>query len=73
MKAKDILKIIAAVSFGGMLFSGYLTAGELFPSGTVCTTCSSTSLLFGLPVCVYGLAMYTLVFALSVYGFMKGK
>ncbi len=72
MKTRDFLKAIGVLSFAGMLFSGSLAAGELFPSGIVCTTCSSSS-LFGLPVCVYGLAMYTLIFALSVYGYYKGS
>ncbi len=72
MKTKDSLKAIAVLSFAGVLFSGSLAAGELFPSGTVCTTCSSST-LFGLPVCIYGLAMYALIFILSVYAYYKGK
>lgn len=72
MKAKECLKYIAILSFAGVLFAGSLTYGEFFPSGIVCITCSK-SLLFGLPVCLYGLAMYSIIFALSLYGYKKGK
>ncbi len=83
MKTKTVLKIIAAVAFVGILFSGYLTYSEYTsttalgfacPPGSEGTvTCTSNSGLFGLPVCVYGLAMYAIVFALAVAGIRKGR
>ncbi len=72
MKAREFLKYVAGLSFIGVLFAGSLTYGEFFPAGTVCVTCSQ-SLLFGLPVCLYGLAMYTAIFLLSAYGYYRGK
>ncbi len=82
MKTKTVLKMIAAVAFVGILFSGYLTYSEYTSTaalGFTCPpgtngglTCTSSSGLFGLPVCVYGLAMYTIVFALAVAGILRG-
>jgi uncharacterized membrane protein len=79
MKTKTIMKAIAAVSLVGILFSGFLTYNDYTSLGPAiqapasALTCTSNSGLFGLPVCVYGLAMYTVVFALAVYAIKRGK
>ncbi len=67
MKKNDYLKIILLFSFFGMLFSGYLSYGELF--GSSGGTCGITSsLIFGLPSCVYGFLMYVIIGILAFLG-----
>ena len=64
MLAETALKIILIISVAGILFSGYLTYKEL-KCKTSCLT------IFKLPVCVYGLVMYLIVFLISVLGLLK--
>lgn len=63
------LKIILVISIAGMLFSGYLSYGELLQK--VCPI-EGCSYLLGLPVCVYGFVMYLAVFIISLIG-LKSK
>jgi uncharacterized membrane protein len=72
---KTALKIILGISIAGMLFSGYLSYGELVTKvcytkilgmGATCTQ------VFGFPACVYGFLMYLIVFIVAVLG-LKGK
>ena len=71
MEYKTALQAIAILSAAGLLFSGYLSYGELFAnSGGTCTLIAFS--LFGLPSCVYGFLMYALILSLSVYALWKG-
>ena len=65
MTKNRALKIILAVAVAGMLFSGYLSYGELVKN--VCTI-GGCSYALGLPVCVYGFFMYTIVLILGITG-----
>ena len=74
MKQKTALGIIFAIAIAGMLFSGYLSYGEL-----IAKSCYATKLgmgactqVFQLPACIYGFVMYTLVLIISILG-LKGK
>lgn len=69
---KNYLKIIALVSFGGFLFSGYLSYGELFAKECA-LGCAGGASLLDVPVCVYGFFMYLTIFALSVMGLKVKK
>jgi uncharacterized membrane protein len=69
MKKDTSLKAILAVSVAGMAFSGYLSYTELIRSGCIVGGCTY---LLGLPTCVYGFFMYTLVFLISILG-LKSK
>ena len=64
--AKKSLQSILALSVAGILFSGYLSYGELF--GKTCASCGSAGGILGLPACVYGLAMYMIIFCLAFSG-----
>ena len=64
------LKIILGISVAGMLFSGYLSYGELIMQQCPIGGCSA---LFGLPTCFYGFCMHTLVFVVSLLGIKAGK
>jgi len=54
----------------GMLFSGYLSYGEVIQQ--VCPV-GGCGLIFGIPACLYGFVMYTLVFITSLLGIMAKK
>ncbi|MDP2925845.1 MAG: hypothetical protein Q8N99_05730 [Nanoarchaeota archaeon] len=71
MKKQTSLKIIVWISIAGILFSGYLSYFELFVK--VCPLGSGCQNLFGLPVCVYGLIMYLLVFVIAIFGLRSKK
>jgi uncharacterized membrane protein len=64
------LKIILLISIAGMLFSGYLSYGELVRQACPVGGCA---ILFGIPVYVYGFVMYALVFVTSLLGIMAKK
>lgn len=65
------LKIVLALSVAGMLFSGYLSYGELFrqtcPLAGACTSVGS------IPACVYGFVMYAAVFIVCAWGLNSKK
>jgi hypothetical protein len=70
MKKQTSLKTIFVISILGMLFSGYLSWGEL-----VAKSCYATNLglgactsVVGVPACVYGFFMYLIVFVISILG-----
>ena len=70
MKKQTSLLTIFWISIAGMLFSGYLSYGELFAK-----TCYASSLgmgqctnVVGVPACVFGFVMYLAVFIISSLG-----
>ena len=65
MKSKTSLNIISIISLIGILFSGYLTITEM--SAQTCSL-GGCQLILGLPTCAYGLAMYIIVFVISLLG-----
>jgi len=70
MKKSTALKTILIISIAGMLFSGYLSYTELF-RGT-CAIGGGCSNIAGIPTCLYGFAMYLLVFIVAILG-LKAK
>ena len=66
MKSRTALKIIAWISVAGMMFSGYLSYGELFAG--VCELDGGCSTVGSVPACVYGFFMYLIVFIISILG-----
>jgi len=65
MKPKTSLFITMIISLAGLLFSGYLSYGELFKKSCYIGGCSTVA---GVPACVYGFVMYLLVFLVSIAG-----
>ena len=70
MHKQTALKIIFLLAVAGMLFSGYLSYGELFAK-----ECYATQLgmgqctnVFSIPACVYGFVMYLVVFVIAIFG-----
>jgi uncharacterized membrane protein len=70
MKKQTALKTILIISILGMLFSGYLSYGELVAKSCYATQLGlgSCSVVVGIPACVYGFVMYLVVFIISVIG-----
>ncbi len=71
MSKQLTLQIIAVISFIGILFSGVLSYRELFLgscnlSFVSCGT--NTGPVLGVPACIYGFVMYTIVFIFAIWG-----
>jgi len=74
MKKDEYLKIILLFSVFGMLFSGYLSYGELFPSGGGEFVCAALSAkILGVPTCVYGFVMYVIIGVLAYLALASKK
>jgi len=69
MKKELALKIILWISVAGMLFSGFLSYGEIFQK--VCALGSCSTAVVGIPSCVYGFVMYAIVFVIACLGLKK--
>jgi uncharacterized membrane protein len=69
MKKEIALKVIFWISLAGILFSGYLSYSELFLG--VCVLGEGCSFVLGLPSCVYGFAMYLIIFIISLLSLRK--
>ncbi|MEM4271789.1 MAG: hypothetical protein QXD13_01735 [Candidatus Pacearchaeota archaeon] len=70
-KKQTALKVILIIALAGVLFSGYLSYVEM--SAAVCVAGKCGMQIAGLPVCVYGLAMYLAVFVISWMGLRSRK
>lgn len=74
MDKDGYLKVIILFSVFGMLFSGYLSFGELFPGTSTGFGCAVASTkIFGLPTCVYGFLMYLVVGILAYLALQSKK
>ncbi len=74
MDKNGYLKVVLAFSVLGMLFSGYLSWGELFPGAASAFGCAAASAkILGVPTCVYGFIMYLIIGALSILGLRSKK
>jgi len=67
--ARRSLTIIAALGLAGSAFSGALTFRELVGTGAGCPVASAT--MFGVPVCVYGFAMFVAITAIAFWGLLS--
>ena len=70
MQKQKALQTILIISIAGMIFSGYLSFGDLFGNSCPVGGCSA---LAGVPTCVYGFVMYLIVFAVSFLGLKSNK
>jgi hypothetical protein len=75
MPYKTTLQAIFGISIAGLLFSGYLSYYELFsPVGCseAIVSCGTKEFtLAGLPACVYGFAMYLIIFGLTLTSLLR--
>lgn len=54
-----------------MLFSGYLSFKELTEGSCALGGACSSQNIFGIPVCVYGLGMYAIIFLVALWGLRR--
>lgn len=74
MKKDTAFKIIAYLSLAGSFFAGYLSFTEIFPeSAALCPSGACSQQIAGLPVCVYGLAMFIIIMIISIAGLASRK
>jgi uncharacterized membrane protein len=74
MKPKTALQVIAVISLVGMLFSGALSYREFFTEAAAsCSALGASGTILGYPPCVYGLVMYTVVFATALLGLRRAE
>ena len=64
MKKYTYVKLVIAISAIGAIFSGYLAYKELELDSCRIGGCTE---ILGVPVCIYGLFMYLLIFIISVF------
>jgi len=73
---KDIaLKIILVISIIGIVFSGFLSYKELSTGASSCSAAAAGTIcsILGIPVCVFGLIMYLIIFIVSLWGMLNKK
>jgi hypothetical protein len=63
LRMKALIVILLALASAGLLFSGYLSAVNLF-SGT-CAFNETCPYFLGYPACWYGFAMYLIIFLVT--------
>lgn len=78
MKLKTALLVVFFIALLGVAFSGYLTYYKYWGGGcekaiVSCGGGGRTVLIFGLPTCVYGFFMFSLVAILALFGLAKKK
>lgn len=68
-RMKALIVILFALASAGLLFSGYLSAVNLF-SGT-CAFNETCPYFLGYPACWYGFAMYLIMFLVTGFGLLR--
>lgn len=75
MQKQTSLWVILWIAVAGLLFSGYLSYGEVFQK--ICTASAlgmgSCTDVGGIPACVFGFFMYLAVFIISLIGLKSKK
>ena len=65
------LLAILIISIGGILFSGYLSYKELFSKSCSIKGKNCGLKIANIPVCVYGLVMYIIIFVTALIEILK--
>ena len=68
MSMQRALQVILVVALAGVAFSGALTFREYTMQVQGCSALGAPGTIFGLPPCVYGLVMYTVVAVTAALG-----
>ena len=67
------LWIVFGISLAGVAFSATLSYLELRGAVASCPAVAVPGMIFGQPACVYGLAMYTILAAVSGFGLYRTR
>jgi hypothetical protein len=71
---RRVLWIVFLLSLAGVAFSGTLTYQELFGTAAGCSLSGGGAIsLLDLPVCVYGLAMYSTLAVVSGWALFRSR
>lgn len=77
MSHKNTLMAILVISIAGLMFSGYLSYYELFAengcSDAVISCGTKKVEIADLPACVYGFAMYAVIFLLTLTSLLRHR
>lgn len=75
MTMRRALNVVLVISLIGVAFSGTLTYRELCGAGGAdgCSAVGAPGTILGYPACVYGLAMYLVLVAVSAFGLRSAK
>lgn len=65
--------MVFVFSLAGVAFSGVLSYRELTGAAASCQIVGTLGTIFGLPACVYGLAMFMLLAVLSGFGLFRTR
>jgi uncharacterized membrane protein len=76
MRSSTAYKLITLFGLCGALFSGYLSYFNYFKEGcsnaiVSCSGGGNAITIFGQPSCIYGLAMFTVMLIIGLYGWSK--
>jgi uncharacterized protein with PQ loop repeat len=71
MKKQTSLITILIISIAGLLFSGFLSYGELIKKS--CSLAGGCQNIAGIPVCIYGFVMYLIIFIITLLGLKNKK
>ena len=69
MKQSIYIKIVFILTFGGVLFSGYLSATKFFSD--TCAFNESCPFFLGYPACYYGFLMFFVMFLVTLFALIK--
>ena len=70
MKKIVALRTVLIIAIAGMLFSGYLSFWEVIRNACPLGGCST---LWGIPTCIYGFTMYTIIFIVTLIALCSKK
>ena len=70
---RRVLWIVFVISLSGVTFSATLSYLELRGAVASCPAVGASGTIFGLPACVYGLGMYTILAALSGFALFHSR
>jgi uncharacterized membrane protein len=70
---RRVLWIVFVISLAGVAFSATLSYLELTGTAASCPAVGVPGTIFGLPACVYGLVMYSILAALSGFGLFRSR
>ncbi len=75
MTMRRALNVVLVISLIGVAFSGTLTYRELCGGAGAdgCSAVGTPGTILGYPACVYGLAMYLVLVAVSAFGLRSEK
>lgn len=70
MKKIIALRIVLIIALAGMSFAGFLSYSEIIRKSCAVGGCWH---LLGIPVCLYGFTMYTLIVIITLIGLCSKK